>query len=74
MLTLSIEKFKELLSEHWQNFTPEIFGNSEAKEFAKFLGNKRLNIKYLYDILNLEITVLDVMGHGITQRIQSQYR
>ena len=73
MLTLGVEKFKELLSDFWQNSTPEIFANSETEGFAKYLENRRLNVKYLYDVLNLEMAALKVMIHGITQRIQLQY-
>ena len=58
---------------YWKESTPEIFSNAESEGFANYLQTKRLNIQYLYDILNLEMTILKVVIYGGIKIIQFQY-
>jgi uncharacterized protein (UPF0276 family) len=73
MLTLGKEPFKNLLLDYWKISTPELFANSESEGFAKYLRNKQLEIKYLYDILKFEMSILNVMIYGNTEKVQFQY-
>jgi uncharacterized protein len=73
MLTLGIEQFKQLLTEYWKKSTPELFANSESEGFAEYLENKRLDIKYLYDLLKLEMSILHVRVHCNKQKVRFQY-
>jgi uncharacterized protein len=73
MLTLGKEQFRELLSDYWKVSTPELFANSESEGFAKYLQHKQLGIKYLYDVLKFEMSILKVVVHGHTEKVQFQY-
>jgi hypothetical protein len=73
MLTLGIGEFKKLLSDYWKESTPELFANSESEGFAKYIEHKCIDILYLYDVLKLEMSILNVMIHGTMQKVQFQY-
>jgi uncharacterized protein (UPF0276 family) len=73
MLTLGKESFKELLSDYWNVSTPELFANAESEGFANYLQRKQLGIKYLYDILKLEMSILNVMIYCNTEKVKFQY-
>ncbi len=63
LISCGEESVERLFGEFWQERTPEKYTSTEARAFAEFLRNKRLNIPYLDDILNIECA-------GITTRVE----
>ena len=64
MLNLPEEAFDQLMEEYCANVSPERFAILEAQHFAGYLKALELNIPYLEEVLNYEITALDVIADG----------
>jgi uncharacterized protein len=49
----------KLIHDYWKESSPELFSSAEAEGFSEYLNGKRLNVKYLNEILSYELAVIN---------------
>ena len=64
MLSLQERAFEQLIEAYCESVSPERFAVSESRHFADYIQALYLNIPYLEEVLNYEITALDVIADG----------
>ena len=55
---------RKVLSEYWQDRPPCPFASTEARSFADFLRKKQLPVKYLPEVLEIELAMLRAHVEG----------
>jgi uncharacterized protein (UPF0276 family) len=69
MLSLSDAEFDQLILEYCATVRPERFGSAEAKNFADFITARQLDIPNLVELLNYEVTAIDVIADGCSRLV-----
>ncbi len=64
MLSLEEASFDRLVADYCVSLTPQRFAASESYQFADYIKKFDLNIPYLYEVLNYELTAMDVIADG----------
>ncbi|MCG8036057.1 MAG: DUF692 domain-containing protein [Candidatus Thiodiazotropha taylori] len=64
MLSLDEASFDRLVADYCFSRTPDRFAVNEAHHFAGYIRKLDLEIPYLYELLNYEITAMDVIADG----------
>ena len=73
MLTVGVDKFKELLRNYWKENTPKLFVVHEAKGFAKYLARYPLKVPCLDELLEFEIALLNTNFNNLNYTIHFKY-
>ncbi|MCG7874109.1 MAG: DUF692 domain-containing protein [Candidatus Thiodiazotropha lotti] len=64
MLSLDDDSFDRLVADYCVSQTPDRFAVNESHRFAEYIRKLDLEIPYLYEVLNYEITAMDVIADG----------
>jgi uncharacterized protein (UPF0276 family) len=64
MLKLGDGGFFEILRAFWSRHTPELFGSDEARNFAAFLREQRVEIEALEEVLSFELATVETLVDG----------
>ncbi len=62
ILSLSEAEFDQLIQDYCTTVRPQRFGAAEAKNFADFIGRRKMEIPYLAEVLNYEVAAIDVIA------------
>ncbi|MEW8628072.1 MAG: DUF692 family multinuclear iron-containing protein [Candidatus Thiodiazotropha sp.] len=64
MLSLEEDPFDRLVADYCMSLPPERFAVLESHHFADYIKKLDLEIPYLYEVLNYEMTAMDVIADG----------
>ena len=69
MLERGTEYFEELLKEYWKSNLPQPFAYDEAESFATFLYDRKLEVPFLYEVLEYDRAVIATALDGAERLI-----
>ncbi|MCU7921964.1 MAG: DUF692 domain-containing protein [Candidatus Thiodiazotropha sp. (ex Dulcina madagascariensis)] len=69
LLNLHEEAFDQLVTDYCLTIKPQRFAAAEARNFADYINSLELDIPYLDELLNYEITAIDVIADGRSRRV-----
>lgn len=69
ILTLPEAEFDQLILDYCAAVRPQRFGAAEAKNFASFIGDRKLDIPHLNEVLNYEVSAIDVIADGSSRLV-----